>query len=189
MKRRILVIDDELHMLELLEHVLTEYTEHTVVTTNNSLEINSILEKEQFDIIVTDLKMPGCDGLDVLNWIKDHDRPEEVIIMTAFGSAETTDKARELGAFDYVKKPFRKEQILLSISRAERLLDARHSLQKLESILFSSDLGEAESRFREEYWKRLVQECDGNVEEIADISGRPADEVATMVAKYHQKSE
>ena len=70
MKQSVLVIDDEISMLKLLERIITEKTPYQVETTNNSLEVPKILEKKQYDIIITDLKMPGIDGMDILRLVK-----------------------------------------------------------------------------------------------------------------------
>ena len=88
MKQHILAIDDELDMLKLLERIITEKTPYRITTTNNSLEVEQLLEQTQFDLIITDLKMPGLDGMDVLRLVKEKKRYEEVIILTAFGSME-----------------------------------------------------------------------------------------------------
>ena len=81
MKQRILAIDDEIHMLKLLERIITEKTPYQIQTTNNALELPGILQHDEFDVIITDLKMPGMDGLDVLRLVKQQGRREEVIII------------------------------------------------------------------------------------------------------------
>ncbi len=109
MKGRILAVDDELHMLKLLERMFAERTQNQITTTNNSLEVVGILEQERFDIIITDLRMPGMDGMEILRWMADNDRDEQVIIISAFGSVESAREAVSLGAFDYINKPFKQE--------------------------------------------------------------------------------
>ena len=70
MTQKILAVDDELHMLKLLERIITDKTPYRVETLNNSLELPAFLENKEFDLIITDLKMPGLDGLDILKFIK-----------------------------------------------------------------------------------------------------------------------
>ena len=89
MKQTILAVDDEPHMLKLMERIVTEKTPYQITTTSNSLEVPEILEKSEFDLIIMDLKMPGMDGLDLLRLVKEKERFEEVVIITAFGSLET----------------------------------------------------------------------------------------------------
>jgi DNA-binding NtrC family response regulator len=117
---RILAVDDELDMLTLLKMMIEGYTDHQVTVTNNPLEAKEIVTREQFDLILTDLKMPGLDGMELLEWAKQQDPDALVLVITAFGSLETAEEAMAKGAFDYITKPFRKEQILLSIDKAMR---------------------------------------------------------------------
>ncbi len=118
--QRILAVDDEVHMLRLLERIISEKTPYSIVTTNSSLEVPRLLENESFDLILTDLKMPGMDGLDILRTVKEQGRDEEIIILTAFGSLETAMEALTHDVFDYITKPFKKEQILHTVNKAMR---------------------------------------------------------------------
>jgi DNA-binding NtrC family response regulator len=117
---RILAVDDELDMLALLKMIIEGYSDHRVTTTNNPLEAAEILEKEAFDLILTDLKMPGLDGLELMALARQRDEDALVMVITAYGSLESAEEAMAKGAFDYITKPFRKEQILLAIDKAMR---------------------------------------------------------------------
>ena len=117
---RILAIDDELDMLALLKMIIEGYSEHQVTATNNPLEAVEFLDKEQFDLILTDLKMPGMDGLELLAAARKRDEDAMVMVITAYGSLESAEEAMAQGAYDYITKPFRKEQILLAIDKAMR---------------------------------------------------------------------
>ena len=117
---RILAVDDELDMLALLKMIIEGYSDHQVFTTNNPVEAAELLKSEPFDLILTDLKMPGMDGLELLEEAKKQDEDALVMVITAYGSLESAEEAMGKGAFDYITKPFRKEQILLAIDRAMR---------------------------------------------------------------------
>jgi DNA-binding NtrC family response regulator len=117
---RILAVDDELDMLALLKMIIEGYSDHQVMATNNPLEASELLEKESFDLILTDLKMPGLDGMEVLAKAKEKDEDALVLVITAYGSLEAAEEAVTKGAFDFITKPFRKEQILLAIDKAMR---------------------------------------------------------------------
>lgn len=117
---RILAVDDELDMLALLKMIIEGYSEHQVTATNNPLEAVEFLDKEQFDLILTDLKMPGMDGLELLAAARKRDEDAMVMVITAYGSLESAEEAMAQGAYDYITKPFRKEQILLAIDKAMR---------------------------------------------------------------------
>ena len=118
MKSRILVVDDEKDMLALLKRIITEKTEHEVMTEHDPFKAIELIHKEPFDLVITDLKMPNMDGIALLDEIKRIQPNSNVIIMTAYATIETAVEATRKGAFDYIAKPFRKERILLTLSRA-----------------------------------------------------------------------
>jgi DNA-binding NtrC family response regulator len=118
MPERILVVDDEPNMLRLLKTILMDRTGYEVTTTNNPLEVSKLLQEEPFDLVVTDLKMPLVDGIDLIDIIKKINASLPIIIITAYGTIETAEEAIQKGAYDFITKPFRKETILITIKRA-----------------------------------------------------------------------
>jgi DNA-binding NtrC family response regulator len=117
---RILAVDDEPDMLSLIKMIIEGYSDHEVTTTNNPMEVAALLSKERFDLIITDLKMPGLDGMELLELAKKYDEDASILMITAFGSLAIAEEAVARGAFDYLSKPFRKEQLLLTIDKAMR---------------------------------------------------------------------
>jgi len=111
-------VDDEPDMLVMLEMLITDKTPHEVVSTNNPFEIEEILAKTEVNLVITDLKMPMLDGIEVLQLVKKKDPDIPVIVITAFGTLEAAEEAVHRGAYDFITKPFRKEQILVAIERA-----------------------------------------------------------------------
>jgi DNA-binding NtrC family response regulator len=112
MPERILIIDDEVDMLSLLRMIIENNTNYDVETTNSPTEGIKLLKEEHYDLVITDLKMPGLDGLEVFDVFQEI-RPEvPVIIITAYGSAETADEALKKGVAEFITKPFRKDSIL-----------------------------------------------------------------------------
>ncbi len=118
MSERLLVVDDEPNMLRLLKTILMDKTGYEVDTTNNPLEVNKILQEKPYDLVVTDLKMPLVDGIDLIDIVKKIDAGIPIIIITAYGTMETAEEAIQKGAYDFITKPFRKETILITIKRA-----------------------------------------------------------------------
>jgi len=118
MHGRILIVDDEKDMLVLLKRIIEEKTKHIVETEYNPLKVVELLRKQQFDIIITDLKMPKMDGIAILDMVKNIQPSVIVVIMTAYATIETAVEATRKGAFDYISKPFRKERILITIDKA-----------------------------------------------------------------------
>jgi DNA-binding NtrC family response regulator len=117
MPEKILIVDDEPDMLKLLSMIIKEKTPYEVTTTNNPLEALE-LAKKGFDLLVADLKMPGLTGTELLESVKRFDEDIPTIIITAYGTVEAAVETMQKGAFDFITKPFRKEQILFTIERA-----------------------------------------------------------------------
>ena len=118
MPERILVVDDEPNMLRLLKTILMDKTGYEVTTTNNPLEVSKILQEEHYDLVITDLKMPLVDGIDLIGIVKGIDATMPIIVITAYGTIETAEEAIQKGAYDFITKPFRKETILITMKRA-----------------------------------------------------------------------
>jgi len=133
MAERLLVIDDEPNMLRLLKTILMDKTGYAVITTNNPLEVQSLLLQERFDLVITDLKMPLVDGLDLIDIIKEIDVHLPIIIITAYGTGEIAEEAVKKGAYDFIVKPFRKEAILIAIKRALEWKRLQGELEALKS--------------------------------------------------------
>jgi DNA-binding NtrC family response regulator len=118
MPERILVVDDEPNMLRLLKTILMDKTGYEATTTNNPLEVSKLLQESHYDLVVTDLKMPLVDGIDLIGIVKNIDATMPIIVITAYGTIETAEEAIQKGAYDFITKPFRKETILITIKRA-----------------------------------------------------------------------
>lgn len=119
-KFRILVVDDEENMLQMLKTFFTE-KEYSCLTAKNGVEALKILENEQIDIVITDMKMPEMDGLDLLKNIKEKHKNISAVIMTGFSEEYTTTEALNLGADGYITKPFRNKELLLILKRIQQL--------------------------------------------------------------------
>jgi DNA-binding NtrC family response regulator len=118
MAGKILIIDDEKDMLVLLKRILSGKVPHEVVAVNDPTKVPAMLEKDHYDVVITDLKMPGLDGVHILEMAKERDADTAVIIMTAYGTIESAIEATHKGALDYITKPFRKERMLHVVEQA-----------------------------------------------------------------------
>ncbi len=118
MQEKILILDDEVDMLTLLQTIISTKTPHDVVATNNPLELEELMAADAFSLVISDLKMLGRDGLEVIDLVHDKDATIPVVIITAYGSLESAQEVVRHGAYDYITKPFRKEQVLITIERA-----------------------------------------------------------------------
>jgi DNA-binding NtrC family response regulator len=113
----ILVVDDETSILQVLSALLKK-NGHSVTTCADGSEALQILKNDVFDLLIADIRLPGADGLSLLQMAKEHQRHMAVIIMTAYAEVETALEAMKRGAFDYVTKPFKLEELMLTIDRA-----------------------------------------------------------------------
>jgi DNA-binding NtrC family response regulator len=181
MKQKILAVDDEPHMLKLMERIIKEKTPYGIKTTHSSLEIPEILEREEFDLIITDLKMPGMDGLDILRHIIEKNRREEVVIITAFGSLESAIEALSLGVFDYITKPFKKEQIIFAVNRVMRWQKMKREVAEISGIFETEPYEQAQNVFKAAYAKRLSERTGGDGTSMAERSGLPPQEIAALL--------
>ncbi|MBN2327426.1 MAG: response regulator [Candidatus Omnitrophica bacterium] len=171
MNQRILAVDDEIHMLTLLERIITEKTPYTVVTLNNPLEVEPLLKKTEFDLLILDFKMPGMDGFDILRMLQKNNRPEEVIMITAFGSVDSAIEAMSLGVFDYITKPFKKELILFAVERVMRWQRMRRRLESASAPLHMTPYAEAERAFKIQYIHYLYEQTNADKDEMQKRSG------------------
>jgi DNA-binding NtrC family response regulator len=115
----LLVLDDEVTVCQRLEEHLTAKG-FRVETFTESPAALARLEEKVFDVVVTDLKMKGPDGMEVLRAIREKELPTQVIMISAYGSFEHAREAEYTGVFEYVAKPFRMSEISKLVRRAAK---------------------------------------------------------------------
>ena len=119
MKSRILVVDDEDSIREFLE-IMLKKENYEVTTAEDGLRAKEILAKKSFDMVISDMQMPNMTGIELLKHVKES-YPDLVFMMiTAFGTTETAVDAMKMGAYDYVTKPFKIDEVRLNIANALR---------------------------------------------------------------------
>jgi DNA-binding NtrC family response regulator len=144
---KVLVVDDDPEMCGLLSDVLIG-EKFSVLAIGESLEASKILRKEEFDVVITDLKMKGLKGLDLLEEVKKVAPLTPVIIITAFGTIESAIQAMKMGAYDYVTKPFQMDEIVLTVKKA-----LENRLLKKE-VVRSKKRGRVEVSLSSAHWKK-----------------------------------
>ncbi len=135
----VLLADDEKTIAVTLSDALEE-AGHTVIVAPDGLEARRQIEERTFDVVVTDLKMPGMPGMEVLRLAKSRSPDTEVIVMTGYGTIETAVEAMKSGAYDYLLKPFRNDEVVVHlrrIAKQRRLVRENRSLRE--------ELGRAQS--------------------------------------------
>jgi DNA-binding NtrC family response regulator len=116
---KILVVDDELSMRVVLAAMLKKEG-YEVFTAGNGMEALTIIKEKQISVVATDLKMPGLDGMALLQKILQYDHAMPVIILTAYGTVASAVDALKSGAFDYITKPFENDELKTVIMKAVR---------------------------------------------------------------------
>jgi DNA-binding NtrC family response regulator len=129
---RILIIDDEPIVREVLRDVLAReaYALTFAVDAETGLEA---LDRQEFDLVVLDLMLPGMGGLEALTEIRRRDPDQVIVMLTAFGSVETAVQAMRMGANDYLTKPFKNDDVLRAVGRGlshRRLILENRSLRR-----------------------------------------------------------
>ena len=128
--RRLLVIDDEQNMRHMLS-IMLKKSGYQVETAADGLEGLAALEKKHFDFILCDIKMPNMGGMEFLKSAREKLQDTTVIVMSAYGSVDTAIEAMKLGAYDYISKPFKSDEVHLTLKKAEE----RESLKKENLLL------------------------------------------------------
>lgn len=131
---RILITDDDGDLRELLTEAVKNWG-YDVSVAKDGEEALRKLRMERYDIVITDLMMPGMDGLTLLKKVKELDKEILVIIITGYATIETAVKAIETGAYDYIAKPFRLDELMIVIKNAcERLRLTSQNKALLEEL-------------------------------------------------------
>jgi len=116
---RILLIDDDLNLGKVIGYQLTQEG-YQVDTATSGRQGLALFNKEDYDIVISDIQMPELSGIDVLKKVRSLNERAIVIMITAYGSVDSAVEACRLGADDYISKPFGKEQLLFTIEKALR---------------------------------------------------------------------
>ena len=120
-KTRILVLDDETIVLKRLRPAL-EKAGYAVDLFSRSADALNRVQETSFDIVITDLKMEGLDGMQFLTKVKERSPQTEVIVITGFATMDTAKESFQKGVFDFLAKPFKLGEILETVKKAEKKL-------------------------------------------------------------------
>ncbi|HXI09470.1 MAG TPA: sigma-54 dependent transcriptional regulator, partial [Thermodesulfobacteriota bacterium] len=163
MKGTVLVVDDEKGQREILKTIL-EAEGYDVGTASGGGEALAAIEHNSFDLVITDLKMPGMDGHGVLKRILEERPAVSVVMVTAHGTIDSAVEAIRLGAFDYLTKPLDRDRLLGVTSRAvekSRLLSENIQLkQQLEKQFRPEGIIGSDSKMREIF--RIIRKVSGS---------------------------
>ena len=134
----ILVVDDEANMRRMLGALLTR-NGYTVEQAASAAEALDLLARRDFDYILSDVRMPGMDGLELVTRIAESGSRATVIVMSAYGTADLAIESMKRGAYDYISKPFRLDEVLLVLRKAQERERLRQENRRLKEELQALD--------------------------------------------------
>ncbi len=186
---KILVVDDELSMRELLEYMLTNEG-YAVTCAETGREAISVLEKNHFDLLLCDIRLGDITGLDVLRASKKQNPDNLVILISAYSTTETAVEAMNEGAYDYVPKPFDKDELLATIAKALELRSIEHEKKQIDDELkknlhFGMIVGNSPA-MRHIY--KLIQQVSKTKTNVL-ITGESGTGKEVIAKAIHQESE
>ncbi|MEK6758460.1 MAG: sigma-54 dependent transcriptional regulator [Deltaproteobacteria bacterium] len=163
----VLLVEDEEYIRENLSEILGMHGYHVEVAANGETGVEMVRKKD-YDIVLTDLRLPGMDGIEVVRNVKTITPDAACIILTGYATVETAVEAMRVGAFTYLKKPFGKDELLVTIEKAYEV----HSL-KVEN-----------AKLKREIKKNCTEAILGTssaIEKVRDIIGKIADTDSTVL--------
>ena len=152
---RILIVDDNAEIREIVQEYLAD-SDCSIEVASDGNEALEKYDKNPHDIIVTDLKMPGISGIELIKLIKQKTDITEFIIITGYASVDTAIDAVKIGAFDYIVKPFRMEELRVAIKNAK---------EKIFLKKVNEELLEKLKNFHSEIEKYKRSDADKNTHE------------------------
>jgi len=148
----ILIVDDEEKMRGILR-IMLQLKGHRIDEAGDGEEALRKIKENYYDLIISDIRMPGLSGLDLLRKVKELEHPVPIVFITAYATVDDAVEAMRAGAVDYIPKPFEEERILLTVEKAlgiSRLLSEKEALQKeLEERVLPRDLVCASAAMKE----------------------------------------
>jgi two-component system response regulator AtoC len=140
-EKRVLIVDDEKNMRHMLQ-VMLDKVGYSALTAGDGYEALGLMDKEDFDFILCDLKMPRMDGMTLLKESRERHPEKTFIMMSAYGTIDTALDAMKIGAYDYISKPFKPDEVLLTLKKAEE----RERLKR-ENLNLKARINKIEERY------------------------------------------
>jgi DNA-binding NtrC family response regulator len=202
----LLVADDKRNMLQLLERILSQH--YRVDVAEDGATALQAIAQHEYDVVLTDLRMPGADGFAVVRAAKERAPATEVVIMTGFASVDSAVEAMRLGAYDYLQKPFDPDDVVLVVARAlERRRQRANPTagwpptpmaapaatvtepRDPPSLSYRDAVNHARDNVSKEYLSALLRAFDGNVTRAAHHARLERESLHRLLKRYRLRAE
>ena len=158
MEKIILIVDDEKDICEVLDISLTDIG-YKVYTAGNGEEALQVYRDIRPPIVLTDIRMPGMDGIDLLKRIKQENRDTEVIMITGHGDLDLAIKSLKLEATDFITKPLNFDVLEIALKRAHERISMRQEITFMPGCQVSSNSSQCGLSLGEA-WRRILKRTD-----------------------------
>jgi len=165
---KILVVDDD----EIVREVITSLLQgegYCVRAAKDGLDAITILKTEDINLVITDLRMPGADGIEVLKEAIKMDPDRAVIILTAYGTLDTALKAIREGAYDYMTKPFKMEEMIIRVHNAYERTRLVSKIKTLVKILREVMTNTMLLQGSESHHSRIIMDWVDYIEQLKEL--------------------
>ena len=169
--KRVLIVDDEKNMRHMLQVMLNK-AGYDAETVADGVEGLDLMEKNDFDFILCDLRMPNMDGMTFLKKSRERYPDQTCIMMSAYGTIDTALEAMKIGAYDYISKPFKQDEVLLTLKKAEE----RERL-KQENIRLQDKIKKIEQKYS---FGNIVARSEA-MAQVFDLVEKVADHKTTVL--------
>jgi DNA-binding NtrC family response regulator len=203
-RSRILVVDDKENMRHLLGAILADH--HAVEAAADGNAALAMITRERYDLVLTDVRMPGADGFEVLRHVKAQSPGTEVIVMTAFASIGAAVEAIKAGAYDYIRKPFDPDDVVLVVARALESRERRprapdhpwgptHDApttsadEDVAALSYRDAVNRARDQASRDYLSALLRACAGNVTQAALQAGLERESMHRLMKRYGVRAD
>jgi len=156
-----LIVDDEKSIRDVLSLMVSEFG-FEIEEAESVKEAKEKLSEKDFELLLLDLRLPDGHGMDILKFLREKNKKTEVIIITAFGSAETAREALKLGAFDYVTKPFDVSELRLILRNVKKKIELEKKVEEYEKT-YKNFIGESPQIRRIKEFIKKIAPFDINV--------------------------
>jgi DNA-binding NtrC family response regulator len=185
---RILVVDDKENIRALLRDILGG--QHQVTVSADGAEALETLQAGAFELVLTDVRMPGLDGFTLVRQVKQRWPATEVVMMTAYASIPSAVEAMREGAYDYLQKPFDPDDVMLVVTRALARQRERAAAPAavpeppLAALSYREALASARDRGSHAYLTALLRAFGGNVSRAAEQAGLERESLHRLLRRH-----